>query len=161
MKIRYAALFLLSFGIIAHLPAQTLKNIYRHNLPVLRIPTDLIDKVETVEVEGQKELHVWQLSGFVSEVPVAQIDSINHTIGTAMDPQQLGNLRMGSVMGEVRDTGNAPIINALVRSPYGGEETRTDANGVFFFNNIIVYFCKIIIIIFKKFNIIKLNYFFF
>jgi uncharacterized protein (TIGR02145 family) len=139
MKNLYATLLLISLGIFAQLSAQTLKNIHRHNLPVLQIPIDLIDKVETVDVAGQKYLHVIQFNGFVNEVPVAQIDSITHTDGTAMDPQQLGNLRMGSVMGEVRDTGDAPIINALVRSPYGGEETRTDANGVFFFNDIIVY----------------------
>jgi hypothetical protein len=30
-----------------HVDAQTLKNIHRHNLPVLQIPIDLIDKVET------------------------------------------------------------------------------------------------------------------
>jgi hypothetical protein len=30
-------------------------------------------------------------------------------------------------------------MNAIVRSPYGGEETRTDPNGVFFLNNILVY----------------------
>ena len=139
MKNLSATLFFICLSIFAELPAQTIKNIHRHNLPVLRIPTDLIDKVQTVEVEGQKVLHVLQFNGFVNEVPVAQIDSINHTIGTTMDPQQLGNLRMGSVMGVVRDTGDAPIINALVRSPYGGEETRTDANGVFFLNDIYVY----------------------
>jgi uncharacterized protein (TIGR02145 family) len=42
-------------------------------------------------------------------------------------------------MGVVRDAQNAPINNAIVRSPYGGEETRTDVNGVFFLNNITVY----------------------
>ena len=45
--------------------AQTLKNIYRHNLPVLRIPIALIDKVETVEIVGQQTLYVIQFNGFV------------------------------------------------------------------------------------------------
>ena len=36
--------------------AQTLKNIHRHNQPVLRIPTALIDKVETAEINGQRTL---------------------------------------------------------------------------------------------------------
>ena len=135
MKKLYTTLFLLSFGLIANLSAQTLKNIHRHNLPVLRIPTALIDKVETAEINGQRTLRVIQFNGFVSQIPVAQIDSITHTEGTALDPAQLGNLRTANVMGIVRDTGNAPINMAIVRSPFGGEETRTDANGVFYLNN--------------------------
>ena len=125
------------FGL--RIDAQTLKNIHRHNQPVLRIPIDLIDKVETVDVDGQKVLHVTQFNGFVSQIPVAQIDSITHTDGTALDPAQLGNLRTASVMGVVRGPTGAPEMNAIVRSPYGGEETRTDLNGVFFLNNILVY----------------------
>ena len=139
MKNLYTTLFLISFGMIASHSAQTLKNIYRHNLPVLRIPTALIDKVETAEIDGQRTLRVIQLNGFVSQIPVAQIDSITHTDGTALDPAQLGNLRTASVMGVVRGTTGAPEMNAIVRSPYGGEETRTDPNGVFFLNNILVY----------------------
>jgi uncharacterized protein (TIGR02145 family) len=119
--------------------SQTLKNIHRHDLPVLQISIDLIDKVETVEVDGQKYLHVIQFNGFVNEVLVSQIDSITHSEGEALDPAQLGNLRTASVMGVVSGPTGAPEMNALVRSPYGGEETRTDANGVFFLNNIIVY----------------------
>jgi len=119
--------------------AQTLKNIYRHNLPVLRIPIALIDKVETVEVEGQKVLHVLQFNGFVNQVPVSQIDSITHSDGTALNPAQLGQLRTANVVGVVRDQNNAPVFNALVRSPFGSEETRTDPNGVFVLNDILVY----------------------
>ena len=139
MKNLYITLFLISFGMIANLSAQTLKNIHRHNQPILRIPTTLIDKVETTEINGQRTLRVIQFNGFVSQIPVAQIDSITHTDGTALDPAQLGNLRTANVMGIVRDTGNAPINMAIVRSPFGGEETRTDANGVFYLNNILVY----------------------
>jgi uncharacterized protein (TIGR02145 family) len=139
MKNLSASILLICLSIFAELPAQTLKNIYRHNLPVLRIPTALIDKVETAEIDGQQTLRVIQFNGFVSQIPIAQIDSITHTDGTALDPAQLGNLRTASVMGVVRDTGNAPINMAIVRSPFGGEETRTDANGVFYFNNILVY----------------------
>jgi len=139
MKNLYTTLFLISFGMIASHSAQTLKNIYRHNLPVLRIPTALIDKVETAEIDGQQTLRVIQFNGFVSQIPVAQIDSITHTDGTALDPAQLGNLRTASVMGVVRGPTGAPEMNAIVRSPYGGEETRTDPNGVFFLNNILVY----------------------
>lgn len=128
---------LMMFGL--QLDAQTIKNIHRHNLPVLQIPVNLIDKVETIDVAGQKYLHVIQLSGFVNEVPVAQIDSITHTDGTALDPSQLGNLRTASVMGIVSGPTGAPEMNAIVRSPYGSEETRTDQNGVFFLNNILVY----------------------
>jgi len=139
MKNLSAIILLICLSIFAELPAQTLKNIYRHNLPVLRIPTALIDKVETAEIEGQRTLRVIQFNGFVSQIPVAQIDSITHTEGTALDPAQLGNLRTASVMGVVRGPTGAPEMNAIVRSPYGGEETRTDLNGVFFLNNILVY----------------------
>ena len=139
MKNLYTTLFLISFGLVANLPAQTLKNIHRHNQPVLRIPTHLIDKVETAEVNGAQVLQVRQLNGYVSEIPLAQIDSITHSEGQALDPAQLGNLRTASVMGIVSGPTGAPEMNAIVRSPYGGEETRTDPNGVFFLNDIIVY----------------------
>ncbi|HPH81804.1 MAG TPA: FISUMP domain-containing protein [Flavobacteriales bacterium] len=122
-----------------HLSAQTLKNIHRHNQPVLHIPTHLIDRVETAEINGERVLKVIQLNGYVSQIPVSQIDSITHSEGQAVDPAQLGNLRTASVMGVVSGPTGAPEMNAIVRSPYGGEETRTDPNGVFFLNNILVY----------------------
>jgi uncharacterized protein (TIGR02145 family) len=84
-------------------------------------------------------LQVRQLNGYVSEIPLSQIDSITHSEGEAVDPAQLGNLRYASVMGVVTGPTGAPEMNAIVRSPYGGEETRTDPNGVFFLNNILVY----------------------
>jgi uncharacterized protein (TIGR02145 family) len=42
-------------------------------------------------------------------------------------------------MGVVTGPTGAPEMNAVVRSPYGGEQTETDQNGVFFLNNILVY----------------------
>jgi len=129
----------LIFAFAFQLNAQTIKNIHRQNLPVLHIPIDLIDKVETVEIDGQKHLQVHQFNGFVNDVLVSLIDSITHNEGEALDPAQLGNLRTASVMGIVRGPTGAAEMNAVVRSPYGGEETRTDANGVFFLNNITVY----------------------
>jgi uncharacterized protein (TIGR02145 family) len=131
------AFVILSFG--SQLTAQTLKNIHRHNQPVLHIPTHLIDRVETADVNGERVLKVIQLNGYVSQIPVSQIDSITHSEGQAVDPAQLGNLRTASVMGVVRDTGNAPVNMAIVRSALSGEVTHTDANGVFFLNNITVY----------------------
>jgi uncharacterized protein (TIGR02145 family) len=139
MKKRILFIGFLVMVFVLRIDAQTLKNIYRHNQPVLRIPTSLIDKVETAEIGGQRTLRVIQFNGFVSQIPVSQIDSITHTEGTALDPAQLGNLRTASVMGVVRGPTGAPEMNAIVRSPYGGEETRTDPNGVFFLNNILVY----------------------
>ena len=59
--------------------AQTLKNIYRHNQPVLHIPTHLIDQVETAEINGERVLKVIQLNGYVSQIPLSQIDSITHS----------------------------------------------------------------------------------
>lgn len=136
-RILFLGVLLMVFGL--RIDAQTLKNIHRHNQPVLRIPTHLIDKVETGEVNGAQVLQVRQLNGYVSEIPLAQIDSITHSEGEAVDPAQLGNLRYASVMGVVTGPTGAPEMNAIVRSPYGGEETRTDPNGVFFLNNILVY----------------------
>jgi uncharacterized protein (TIGR02145 family) len=136
-RILFLGFLLMVFGF--RIDAQTLKNIHRHNQPVLRIPTHLIDKSETSEVNGVQVLQVRQLSGYVSEIPLSQIDSITHSEGEAVDPAQLGNLRTASVMGVVTGPTGAPEMNAIVRSPYGGEETRTDPNGVFFLNNILVY----------------------
>jgi uncharacterized protein (TIGR02145 family) len=135
--ILFLGFLLIVFGL--RIDAQTLKNIHRHNQPVLRIPIDLIDKVETLEVDGQEVLNVTQFNGFVNQVPVSQIDSITHSEGEAIDPAQLGQLRTASVVGVVRGMNNAPVFNALVRSPFGGEETRTDPNGVFVLNDILVY----------------------
>ncbi len=135
--ILFLGFLLMVFGL--RIDAQTLKNIHRHNQPVLRIPTHLIDKVETAEVNGAQVLQVRQLNGYVSEIPLSQIDSITHSDGEAVDPAQLGNLRYASVMGVISGPTGAPEMNAIVRSPYGGEETRTDPNGVFFLNNILVY----------------------
>ena len=78
LSVALAAVFL---SLSAQLNAQTLKNIHRHNLPVLRIPTHLIDKVETAEVNSAQVLRVRQLNGYVSEIPLAQIDSITHSEG--------------------------------------------------------------------------------
>ena len=136
-RILFLGFLLMIFGL--RIDAQTLKNIHRHNQPVLRIPTHLIDKVETADVQGAPNLRVIQFNGFVSEIPLAQIDSITHSEGQAVDPAQLGNLRTASVMGVVTGPTGVPEMNAIVRSPYGGEETRTDPNGVFFLNNILVY----------------------
>ena len=132
----FLGILLMVFGF--RLNAQTLKNIHRHNQPVLRIPTHLIDKVETADVQGTPHLRVIQFNGYVSEIPLAQIDSITHSEGQAVDPAQLGNLRTASVMGVVSGPTGAPEMNAIVRSPFGGEETRTDPNGVFFLNNILM-----------------------
>ena len=136
-RILFLGFLLMVFGL--RIDAQTLKNIHRHNQPVLRIPTHLIEKVETAEVNGAQVLQVRQFNGYVSEIPLTQIDSITHSEGEAVDPAQLGNLRYASVMGVVTGPTGAPEMNAIVRSPYGGEETRTDPNGVFFLNNILVY----------------------
>ena len=137
MKNLSATLLLICLSIFAELSAQTLKNIHRHNQPVLHIPTHLINKVETAEVNGAQVLQVRQLNGYVSESPLAQIDSITHSAGEAVDPSQLGNLRYASVMGVVTGPTGAPEMNAIVRSPYGGEETRTDLNGLFFLNDVL------------------------
>ena len=139
MKKRILFLGFILMILSLQLSAQTLKNIHRHNQPVLHIPTHLIDKVETADVNGERVLKVIQLNGYVSQIPVSQIDSITHSEGQAVDPAQLGNLRTASVMGVVRDTGNAPVNMAIVRSAFSGEVTHTDANGVFFLNNITVY----------------------
>ncbi|HPH81806.1 MAG TPA: FISUMP domain-containing protein [Flavobacteriales bacterium] len=139
MKKRILFLGFILMILSLQLSAQTLKNIHCHNQPVLHIPTHLIDKVETADVNGERVLKIIQFNGYVSQIPVSQIDSITHSAGQAVDPAQLGNLRTASIMGVVRDTGNAPVNMAIVRSAFSGEVTHTDANGVFFLNNITVY----------------------
>jgi len=134
----YTLLLLTIFASSNKLDAQTIKNIHRQNLPVLQIPVELIDKVQTVEVNGIKNLQITPLFGEITQIPISEIDSITHYLGF-VNPEQLGVMRSASVMGVVRDAQNAPINNAIVRSPYGGEETHTDLNGVFFLNNILVY----------------------
>ncbi len=138
MKNLYITLFLAILGFSVQLNAQTIKHIHRHNQPVLRIPTHLIDKVETADVQGTPHLRVIQFNGYVSEIPLAQIDSITHSEGEAVAPEQLGNLRTASVIGVVSGPTGALEMNAIVRSPFGGYETRTDPNGVFFLNNILM-----------------------
>jgi uncharacterized protein (TIGR02145 family) len=133
-----ATILLICLSIFAELPAQTLKNIYRHNLPVLRIPAALIDKVKTVDVDGVKNLQIIPFFGETIQIPFSEIDSITHYTG-AVNAEQLGEMRTASVMGVVRGPTGAPEMNAIVSSPFGGEETRTDPNGVFFLNNILVY----------------------
>lgn len=135
--IQFLGFFLIAF--VFQLSAQTIKNIYRQNQPVLRIPTHLVDRVETSEILGSPHLRVIQFNGYVSEIPLAQIDSITHSEGQAVDPAQFGNLRYTSVMGVVSGPTGSPEMNAIVRSPFGGEETITDANGVFFLDSILVY----------------------
>jgi uncharacterized protein (TIGR02145 family) len=134
--ILFLGIFMVMFGL--RMNAQTLKNIHRHNLPVLQIPIDLIDKVETVDVAGTKTLRISKLFGETIQIPLTEIDSITHYTGS-VNPEQLGEMRTASVMGIVRGPTGAPEMNAIVRSPYGGEETRTDPNGVFFLNDIVVY----------------------
>ena len=100
------------------LHSQTLKNIHRKNLPTLHIPTHLIDKVETVLDGNVRKLKVTQTSGFVSLIPTADIDSITHSEGQAVNPEQLGNLRTGRVFGVVRNDQGNPVPLALVKSAY-------------------------------------------
>jgi len=138
MKNLHQTLFFICFCLFAQLSAQTFKNIHLHNQPVLQIPVNLIDKVETVDISSVKTLKITPVIGQVIQIPLTEIDSITHYTGT-VNPEQLGNLRTASVMGIVRSSTGAPEMNAIVRSPYGGEETRTDPNGVFFLNNILVY----------------------
>jgi uncharacterized protein (TIGR02145 family) len=138
MKNLSATILIICLSIFAELPAQTLKNIYRHNLPVLRIPTALIDKVKTVDVDGVKNLQIVPFFGDTTQIPVSEIDSITHYLGS-VNAEQLGEMRTARVMGVVSGPTGAPEMNAIVRSPYGDEETRTDPNGVFYLNNILVY----------------------
>ena len=138
MKNQHILIGLTFLALSSGLNAQTIKNIHRQNLPVLQIPVELIDKVQTLEVNGVKHLQITPLFGEITQIPISEIDSITHYLGF-VNPEQLGVMRTASVMGIVRGPTGAAEMNAIVRSPYGGEETRTDVNGVFFLNNITVY----------------------
>ncbi|HPH81803.1 MAG TPA: FISUMP domain-containing protein [Flavobacteriales bacterium] len=138
MKNLYTTFFLISFGIIASLSAQTFKYIHRHDKPVIKIPIDLIDKVETVDSNGTRSLVITPFLGENTQIPLSEIDSITHYLGS-VNPLVLGQMRTTSVMGVVRNANNEPVNNAIVRSVFGGEETHSDINGVFFLNDIIVF----------------------
>lgn len=138
MKNFYFITCILLSAIGLSVQAQTIKNIHRHNQPVLKIPVDLIDKVETVDSSGTRYLVLTPFLGEITQIPLSEIDSITHYVGS-INPEQLGEIRTASIMGIVRDNGNTPINMAVVRSVYGGEVTYTDANGVFFLNDILVY----------------------
>jgi len=124
---------------LCNLHAQTLKNIHRKNLPTLHIPMHLIDKVETVLDGNIRKLKITQTDGFVSLILTADIDSITHSEGQAVNPEQLGNLRTASVFGVVRNDLGNPVPLALVKSAYSSNQTYTDVNGVFFLNDFVVY----------------------
>lgn len=125
--------------IAGNMTAQTVKNIYRNDGPVVRIPVHLIDTVTTVSTNDGETLNVLQTNGYINQVPLALIDSITHREGSAIDPSQLGALTEASVMGTVVDENGEPVVNAVVRSGYGMEQTTTDINGVFFLDSISVY----------------------
>jgi uncharacterized protein (TIGR02145 family) len=86
-----------------------------------------------------RKLKITQTSGYVSLIPTAVIDSITHSEGQAVNPEQLGNLRTGSVFGIVRNDQGNPVPLALVKSAYSPHQTTTDINGVFILNNFVVY----------------------
>jgi uncharacterized protein (TIGR02145 family) len=99
----------------------------------------LIDKVETVVENGARQLKITQNSGYVTLVPAASIDSITHSTGQAVDPEQLGDLRTASVFGVVRNDQGEAVPMALVKSAYSAQQTTTDSNGVFFLNDFVVF----------------------
>jgi uncharacterized protein (TIGR02145 family) len=137
-KIFYILMFAV-FSFYNAANAQTLKNIYQKNKPVLQIPTHLIDKVETVVESNVRKLKITQTSGYVILIPTANIDSITHSQGQAVDPAQLGNLRTGSAFGVVRNDQGDAVPMALVKSVYSPHQTTTDSNGVFFLNDFVVF----------------------
>ncbi len=138
MRKFHLTLVMVFVSLCAPLNAQTLKNIHRHNLPVLQIPVDLIDKVETVDLNGVKTLRITPLFGEITQIPVSEVDSITHYQGD-VSPEQLGGMRTSTVIGVVRDNQNEPLKFVPVRGIFGGEETITDINGVFKLNEILVY----------------------
>lgn len=95
------------------LHAQTLKNIHIKNEPTRHIPTHLIEKVETVVDGNVRKLKITQTLGYVSLIPKADIDSITHSEGQAVNPEQLGNL-----FGVIRNDQGNPVPLALVKSAY-------------------------------------------
>lgn len=121
------------------LNAQMVKRIHRNGLPTLDVPTQLIDRIETLIENNVRKLKITQTDGFVILIPTAEIDSITHRQGQAVNPSQLGSLRLGSVIGVVRNEQLDPVPNAIVKSAFSPHQTITDSNGVFFLNDFVVY----------------------
>ena len=141
MKHIFSIICLLTAISLQDIQGQTVKRIHLSGGGEINLPISAIDSIRIVEQDNVRQLRLFQQSGNYFSIALSQIDSITHLLTEELDlnPEQLGNLRTASVRGIVRDSENAPINMALVRSMFGGEETRTDANGVFFLNNITVY----------------------
>lgn len=105
----------------------------------LRFPTHLLDTVRTVLINGNRLLSIEQTNGYVTRVPVTEIDSITHVDGMVVDPSELGALVVGSVMGIVTDETGEGIADAVVYAGFGPEQTVTDTNGVFFLDSITAF----------------------
>jgi uncharacterized protein (TIGR02145 family) len=130
---------LLSMLFALSMNAQLLKNVYRTNKPVLRIPIHLIDRVETVNQNGVSYLRILQLNGYSNQIPTTEIDSITHSEGFSIDPSFLGEAHLSDVIGLVLDNNNSPVYKAWVSNPYSDEGVFTDINGVFHLRDIPVF----------------------
>jgi uncharacterized protein (TIGR02145 family) len=129
----------LFFFIIKDTNAQKIKNIHQNNGAILRVPTRLVDKAQLVDENGVQMLKINQQSGYVIQIPTSEIDSITHLAGNAVDPELLGELRPAGVMGVVNNALGLPVPFATVKSAFCNQQTTTDANGVFFMDDILVY----------------------
>jgi hypothetical protein len=139
MKRILQSISLMAFCTTGLLQAQSIKNIYQSNGAILRLPTSMIDKVQTVNEGGEQVLKITQESGSTIQIPISKIDSITHHAGNTLNPEILGELILVSVMGVVRGVDGLPIKNVKVSAGYSHHETYTDLNGVFFLNNILAF----------------------
>ena len=112
-RILFIGFILIILGL--RIDAQTLKNIHRHNLPVLRIPTHLIDKVETSEVNGEPVLNIIQLNGYVQIMAPT-----NKLLGTSLVKQdEPGNMKFSIYQKTLDDM----QVNILMGDYFGYCET--------------------------------------
>ncbi len=141
MKHIFSIICLLTAISLQNIQGQTVKRIHLLGGSEVNIPITVIDSARVIDQQGEKQLRIYQQSGNDVSIALSQIDSITHIPAEELnlEPTQLGELVLTSVVGTVRNSEGGPVFGARVKAGFGTEEVFTDNNGVFFLNDIIVY----------------------
>lgn len=141
MKHIFSIICLLTAISLQNTQAQIVKRIHLSGGSEVNIPITVIDSARVLDQAGERQLRIYQQSGNDVSIALSQIDSITHIPADELnlEPEQLGELVLTSVVGTVRNSEGEPVFGARVKAGYGTEETLTDNNGVFFLDNILVY----------------------
>jgi uncharacterized protein (TIGR02145 family) len=141
MKHLFSVICLLTTVSLQNTQAQIVKRIHLSGGNEVNIPITVIDSARVIDQQGERQLRIYQQSGNDVSIALSQIDSITHLPAEelSLEPTQLGELVLTSVVGTVRNSEGEPVFGARVKAGFGAEEVFTDNNGVFFLNDIIVY----------------------